>query len=467
MHRQRSFTLWMVTAALAQPLTAHAAAGAAAAAMRSLPHVEWSKHATIYEVNIRQYTPEGTFAAFEKHLPRLRQMGVEILWLMPVQPIGALNRKGTLGSYYSIRDYTAINPEFGTLADFRHLVQATHAAGMHLILDWVANHTAFDHPWVQAHPDWYQKNAGGEIGGYEYDNGTEIEHWSDVVGLDYRQRALWPAMIEAMAFWVQDMDVDGFRCDVAMRVPTPFWQAARAALDRIKPVFMLAEAEDPGLHDRAFDMTYDWGLDRVLLRIAKGRAGARDLTAYLADRGRRYPADGYLMTFTSNHDMNSWNGSDTERYGDGFKAFAALAATLPGMPLIYGGQEGVLDKRLKFFEKDAIDWKGYPLEDFYTELVRLKRANRALWNGSSGGVLEPLSTGNDAVFAFRRSRRGNTVTVEVNLSAGSQAFRIGAGPQRSLAPWGYSISVRRPPPAARAARPTSAAERASATMPPG
>ena len=331
MHRQRIFTLWMATAALAQPLTALAAPGAESAdALRSLPHVEWSESATIYEVNIRQYTPEGTFAAFEKHLPRLRQMGVEILWLMPVQPIGAVNRKGPLGSYYSIRDYTAINPEFGTLADFRHLVQATHAAGMHLILDWVANHTAFDHPWVRAHPDWYQKNARGEIGGYEYDNGTEIEHWSDVVGLDYRQRGLWPAMIEAMEFWVRDMDVDGFRCDVAMRVPTPFWQAARAALDRIKPVFMLAEAEDPGLHDRAFDMTYDWGLDRVLLRIAKGNGDARDLAAYLADRGRRYPADGYLMTFTTNHDQNSWNGSDTERYGDAFKAFAVLAATLPG-----------------------------------------------------------------------------------------------------------------------------------------
>ena len=336
----------------------------------SRPHVAWAKNANIYEVNIRQFTPEGTIPAFEKHLPRLKKMGVKILWLMPVQPIGAKNRKGTLGSYYSIRDYTAVNPEFGNMDDFKRLVRTAHGLGMKVILDWVANHTAWDHPWVTQHPDWYKRNAAGEVVSYNFDNGREIEYWTDVVGLDYKQDALWPAMIDAMKFWVRETGIDGFRCDVAMLMPEPFWARARAELDAIKPMFMLAEAAEPGLHTRAFDVSYHWKLQELLVQIAKGKKTADDLRWYYENPDPAFGPDAWRMNFTSNHDINSWHGNDAENYGAGFEAFAVLAATLPGVPLVYGGQEGGLDKRIAFFEKDAIDWKGYKRAPLYRQIGR-------------------------------------------------------------------------------------------------
>jgi glycosidase len=403
-------------------------------------HVEWSRSAAIYEVNIRQYTPEGTLAAFEKHLPRLKALGVGILWLMPVQPIGVKNRKGSLGSYYSVSDYGAVNPEFGTLDDFKRLVNAAHEAGLHLILDWVANHTAWDHRWVREHPDWYKKDANGAIHSYVYDNGHELEYWTDAVGLDYQQPAVWNGMIDALKFWVTECGVDGFRCDVAGLVPTAFWERARAELDAFKPVFMLAEWSDPALHAKAFDMSYDWALHDVMKRIAKGEGGPDDLARYVEHYSEEFPADAYRMTFTSNHDKNAWEGHDGEVYGPSFKAFAVLAATLPGMPLIYGGQESLLDKRLAFFEKDPIDWKEYELAPFYAELLQLKREHPALWNGASGGAAELLGSGNPQVFAFRRSRGTDTVTVVVNLSGEPQEPQVDElCNQALLAPWAYRI----------------------------
>lgn len=402
-------------------------------------HPEWARNANIYEVNLRQFTPQGTFAAFEAHLPRLRDMGVDILWLMPVQPIGAKNRKGTLGSYYSVRDYLAVNPEFGTLDDFKQLVRAAHAAGMRLIIDWVANHTAWDHVWVDAHPDWYLKDAQDQIHSYVYDNGRELEHWTDVVGLDYRQRAVWDAMIAALKFWVVETGIDGYRCDVAGLVPIPFWERVRAELDAIKPVFMLAEWSTAELHN-AFDMTYDWSLHDVLRKVAKGEGDAGDLAAYVKTAATTFPRDAYRMTFTNNHDKNAWEGYDGELFGAGFKAFAVLAATLPGMPLVYGGQESVLDRRLAFFEKDTIDWKNFELADFYAGLLRLKHEHPALWNGAAGGAAELLATGNKAVFAFRRTSGDDAVTVVVNLSGqpqDPQLDRVEAGAE--LAPWSYRI----------------------------
>jgi glycosidase len=223
----------------------------------SVVHPTWSRQATIYEVNLRQYTPQGSLSAFEAELPRLKAMGVDIVWLMPIHPIGTKERKGTLGSYYAVRDYTGVNPEFGTLADVKRLVARAHALGMKLILDWVANHTAWDHPWVHDHPDWYKKNEKGEIFPVTFGSGPDREEWTDVVALDYTQPALWRAMTDAMAFWLREADIDGFRCDVAGLVPTPFWEQARAELERIKPVFMLAEWNEPELHAKAFDMTYD------------------------------------------------------------------------------------------------------------------------------------------------------------------------------------------------------------------
>jgi glycosidase len=407
------------------------------------PHVAWSRQASIYEVNLRQFTPEGTFTAFEAHLQRLAQMGVGILWFMPIQAIGVKNRKGGAGSYYSIRDYTAVNPEFGTLDDFRRVVATAHALGMKVILDWVANHTAWDHAWVTRQPDWYKKDAQGEIHAYTYraTPASEPEYWTDVVGLDYRNAALWPAMTDAMLFWLRRADIDGFRCDVASLVPTPFWEQARAALDRVKPVFMLAESDAPELHVKAFDMTYDWDLHDQLRKIAKGQAQAEALRTWWLRRQAKYPPDAYRMNFTGNHDSNSWRGSDTEFYGnlETFKAMAVLAALLPGMPLVYGGQEAFFDKRLQFFERDPIAWKGTPLAPFYAELLTLKKTHPALANGVQGGSLQMQATGNEAVFAFKRVAGQRTLRVSVNLSAQRQDFSLPGAARDALAPWAWKI----------------------------
>lgn len=402
-----------------------------------MKHPDWAKSANLYEVNVRQFSSEGTFEAFRQHLPRLKKMGVSALWLMPIQPVGIINRKGTLGSGYSCRDHLAVNPEFGTMEDFQRLVDSVHAFGMKIIIDWVANHTAWDHPWVTEHPDWYKKDAAGNICSLTYDNGKEIELWSDVVGLDFAKPAVWDAMSDALKFWVAEMDVDGYRCDVASMVPTPFWNRVRAELDAIKPVFMLAESADPALHEKAFDMTYEWGLFKVMIKIAHGEADTSDLIGHLDKVRGKLPPTAYRMTFTTNHDLNAWEGSDIELYGPSFKAFAVLAATLTGMPMIYNGQEAVLDKRLPFFEKDFIDWKSYGLADFYTGLLKLKAENPALWNGEDGAPPEVLPATTKQILAFRRSKDGNEVAVTINLS-GSE----GQGPEGSLAPWDYRIQVK-------------------------
>jgi glycosidase len=410
-----------------------------------IAHVPWSHQATIYAVNIRQYTPEGTLAAFEAQLPRLQKMGVTLVWLLPIQPIGRLNRKGTLGSYYSIADYTAVNPEFGTLADFKRLVNAAHALGMKLILDWVANHTAWDHAWVGEHPDWYKKDSRGEIHAYTYraTPDSEPEYWTDVVGLDYAKApALWPAMIEAMRFWRSEAGIDGFRCDVAALVPLPFWRQARAALERDGPLFMLAEAHEPELH-AAFDMTYDWDLYDQLKAVAQGKAQAQALRDWWQRRQAHYAADDYRMIYTANHDSNSWHGCDAELFGSlvAFKAMSVLAATLPGMPLVYGGQEAYFEKRLQFFEKDPIDWKGRALEAHYTELLALKAAHPALGNGAHGGDMAIHETGNEAVFAFTRECGGDAVSVCVNLGAEPQSFTRPGGARGSLGAWEWGIDT--------------------------
>ncbi len=402
------------------------------------PHVPWSRNANIYEVNVRQFTPEGTFTAFESHLPRLQKMGVDILWFMPVQPIGVKNRKGSLGSYYSISDYTAVNPEFGTLADFKRVVAQAHQLGMKVILDWVANHTAWDHPWVAQHPDWYKKNELGEIHAYTYRSTpeSESEYWTDVVGLDYSNKPLWQAMTEAMLYWLREAEIDGFRCDVASLVPTPFWVQARRALEQIKPVFMLAESDAPELHEQAFDMTYDWRLYDTLKLIAAGKAGVNELKAWWTQEQKNYPPDAYRMRYTANHDSNSWHGTDTSFYGDANKIVGLLTATLPGMPLIYGGQEAILDRQLAFFDKDAIAWKDFPLVDHYAELLRLKHAHPCLANGQYGGAMEWLPSDNPAVLRFRRSLPGDQITVTANLSA--QALRCEG---RSLSAWSWLIET--------------------------
>jgi glycosidase len=406
--------------------------------------VPWSLQTGIYEVNIRQFTPEGTLKAFEAELPRIAQLGVGVLWLMPLQPIGVKNRKGSLGSSYSISDYTAVNPAFGTLDGVKRVVRQAHALGMKVILDWVANHTAWDHPWISQHPDWYRKNAQGEITGYTYEPAPgHVEVWDDVVGLDYGQRAVWPAMTQAMLFWLREADVDGFRCDVASLVPTPFWVQARQQLEAVKPVFMLAESDHPELHAQAFDATYDWRLYDTLKAIVQGKADAAALHAWWQQRQDRYPLDAIGLNFTGNHDTNAWSGSDAEFYGSlpAFQAMTVLAATLPGMPLVYGGQEAWFEKRLQFFEKDPIDWKGYRLADFYGRLLALKRSHPALAHGAAGGTLAFLKLGTDAVVAYTRRLADRQVTVIVNLSAQPQSVSPPAGPALTLAPWAWTLET--------------------------
>jgi len=375
----------------------------------SLSHPDWSKKSNIYEVNIRQYTKEGTFRAFLPHIDRLHNMGVDILWLMPISPIGKLNRKGTLGSYYSISDYTAINPEFGTIADFKEVVEKVHSLGMHIIIDWVANHTSWDHSWVRSNPEWYQKDADGVI--------KSPFDWTDALALNYENRDLWKAMIDSMKFWLKETDIDGFRCDVAMLVPVEFWNEARKELDKIKSVFMLAEAEEPNHHEKAFDASYTWELFKIMQKVTKGDKNVMHIHEELEKEKILFPTSAYRMFFTSNHDENSWNGTEFELFGDAARTISVLSFVMPGIPLIYNGQEAGLNHRLEFFEKDEIDWTHLYGEEYYRHMINIKNNNPALWNGNSGSELIKLNNSSQyKVLSFARQKGDNTVLVIVNLS---------------------------------------------------
>jgi glycosidase len=391
--------------------------------------VPWVQDASIYEVNIRQYSKEGTFRAFASALPRLKKMGVKVLWIMPIQPIGVKERKGGLGSYYSIKDYKGINAEFGDLADFKHLVTRAQSMGFKVILDWVANHTARDHPWVVAHPDWYQKNAKGEIGGYIFPGSDGTESWSDVSGLDYSNPNVRSSMVDAMEFWVRETGIDGFRCDVAGLVPIDFWIDTRNKLDQIKPLLWLAEWNDPEIH-KAFDLSYHWELSNLFQEIKKGKASAETLRDLYRKGDARF-AGAIRMNFTSNHDYNSWHGTDRELYGPYAEVFSVLAMTLPGVPLIYSGQEAGLDKRIAFFEKDAISWDVAKLKDrsaFYRNLLQMRPRPDAAF-----AIIE---TGNSNVFAFRRGTKAKGISVFANLSNTPQTI---FGQAKPVAPYGWTI----------------------------
>ncbi|MDX1665746.1 MAG: alpha-amylase family glycosyl hydrolase [Saprospiraceae bacterium] len=376
-----------------------------------LEHPEWSKNAVIYEVNIRQYTEEGTFRAFADHLPRLKELGVDILWLMPIHPIGLKNRKGSLGSYYAVKDYLAVNPEFGTMEDFKWLVAEIHRQGMYAILDWVANHSAWDNELTEEHPEWYARTRAGDF------RPTPWYDWSDVIDFDYNVPGLRKYMTGALRFWVEEADIDGYRCDVAGFVPVGFWEKARSELETIKPVFMLAEWESRDLHRRAFDMTYAWSLYDLMHKITTGENEASDLHAYFAHHISAFPADAYRMTFVDNHDKNSWEGTPFTQFGEGLEACMVLTCTVDGMPLVYGGQEAGLNRMLSFFEKDALEWRRHRFFDMYKALFRLKKENRALWNGRWGGPMEQVvSDRPDAIISFLREKEGDRVFVLLNLS---------------------------------------------------
>lgn len=407
----------------------------------------------IYEVNIRQYTPEGTFDAFRDHIPRLADMGIDILWLMPIHPIGEANRKGTLGSYYAVRDYLDVNPEFGTRQDFRELIDAAHDAGMIVIIDWVANHTAWDHIWTADHPERFTK---GPDGGFVPPN----PDWADVIDLDFDDPSTRTAIADAMMYWVREFGIDGFRCDVADDVPVDFWAPTIAALRAERPLFMLAEADSAEMHECGFDATYGWRVSDAIVRIAKGEADAAGLRRVVERDAREIGGDGdrFRMVFTTNHDWNSWNGTTAERLGPALDAATVLTFTLPGMPLIYSGQEAGLDKRLEFFEKDPIAWRDDPAAALYGKLCRLKSAAPALRHGAGGGAIEFFEAGDPKrVVAFTRRLGSSEVVVAVNLSAEPTTLRgitsqpgapyldldgKTADPPDRLAPWGWWIGWR-------------------------
>ncbi len=399
-------------------------------------HADWVYNATIYEVNIRQYTKEGTFNAFEKHIPRLKELGVEILWMMPIQPIGEEKRKGTLGSYYSIKDYTKTNPAFGSLENFKQIVNAAHNSGMKVILDWVANHTSHDAVWTLEHKDWYVTDSLGQI--------VSPYDWTDVAKLNYNNADMRKTMQEAMAFWIKETDIDGFRCDVAYEVPTDFWESTVAGLKNIKPdIFMLAEAAKPELNTTAFDAYYSWDIHHVMNDIAQGKANVDSLRKALAKMSE-FPDYAIPMQFTSNHDENSWKGTEFERMGDAVTTFAALTFVLPGMPLIYSGQEAGFNRRLQFFEKDSINWNSSNnFTSLYQTLIKLKKANKVLFCPEPGGKLEEIKTNQpEKIFAFQREVQDNKIIAIFNLSPDVIELTMEDStlpPQTKLTPWEYKI----------------------------
>ncbi len=431
--------------------------------------------AVIYEANIRQYSPQGTFRAFTRDIPVLKQLGVKILWLMPIYPISEKRRKATgdkfvnqifdpaqrkkyLGSPYAVADYYAVNPDMGTEKDLSELIQTAHNNGMLVILDWVANHTGWDNPWIFEHPEYYTHNARGEITDPLNPDGSS-KGWKDVADLNYDNPGLRRAMTDAMTYWVKKFDIDGFRCDVAGEVPVDFWRQAIHRLRRIKPLFMLAEAWEPELmHDSLFDMCYGWEAHFLLADMCRDRKSVADWDNYIRKIDTLYEPDDILMYFTSNHDENSWKGTVYETFGDAWELAAALTYTVKGMPLLYSGQEYGLNHRLKFFEKDSIPKKRGHEFALYRKLGRLKNTYPALNGGKHPAAYRRLNCNNPHILVFERQKDGKRLIFAGNFSAQDQGFRVeiqGAfhdafsgdtirfdrHPQVNLKPWDYRIWI--------------------------
>jgi glycosidase len=420
-------------------------------------HPEWSKSSVLYEVNVRQYTDSGTLRAFEKHLPRLKALGVDVLWFMPTFPIGVINRKDELGSYYSVKDYLGVNPEFGTLNDLKRVIGKAHELGMHVLLDWVPNHTSWDNPLTVEHPEWYMKDSTGK---FAPPIGTD---WTDVIQLDWTQKELHDYMIDAFKFWV-NLGVDGFRVDHPHNTPKEFWERARSELYRIKPVLMLAEHEGGGVFlEKGFDMDYAWEMHHLMNNVARGKVRANALMKYFNREWAVYPGNAYRLMFLTNHDENSWAGTIDSLMGNSQRMFATLIFTVNGVPLIYSGQEACLDKKLKFFVRDTIKWDTCDMTGFYASLIKLKKENPALWNGDFGGKINKLKTNKDKkIFAFYREIKENRIVVLLNLTKKSITFKpdlksiegeyteyftdqkadLNKSVRLTLEPWGYKVFVK-------------------------
>lgn len=380
---------------------------------------EWTKDAVIYEVNVRQYTQEGTFNAFAEHLQTLKDMGITTLWFMPIYPISETNRAGTLGSYYSITDYRAVNPEFGTAEDFKALVDKAHDMGFKVMLDWVANHTGWDCAWIDEHPEWYTQDDSGNI------ISPENMGWPDVADLNYDNMELQAEMIECMKYWVQEYDIDGFRCDYATGVPQEFWEDARTALEEIKPVYMLAEDElKESLLDKAFDFNYNLKLYDAMCAVAKDSKRANVLKLYIPTD---FPDGTYTLNFMDNHDKNSYERTIMEAFGEeSMAAMFSFLYTIPGVPLIYTGDEIGLDHAIAFMEKDTINWESseYDYRPLLAELSNIKSTNPALHNGNYGGQINYYDLDNKNILSFYREKDGNIVKCIFNLSKREQTIDV-------------------------------------------
>lgn len=397
--------------------------GAKAATPTTLNQPDWSRNAVIYEVNWRQMTPGGTITELTEQLPRLKELGVDILWMMPIHPISELNRKGGLGSYYAVKDYKDVNPELGTLEQFKEFVKKAHEQGFKVIIDWVPNHSGCDNPWVAEHPDWYALDENGKMFG-PFD-------WTDVYKFDYSNPEMRKGMVDAMKFWLTEADIDGFRCDVAGQVPTDFWNEARPQLDAAKEggIFMLAEDSSPELVEHAFNMDYNWPMKDVFNAIA-ATAGQRTfddnklkvahadaIDKLLAEQEKDFAEDSYMMNMITNHDLNSWEGTEFQRLGNLTNAFAVLSYTIPGMPLVYTGQETGMDRAFEFFVKD-VPPTFEPRNEyftFYQKLNALKHNEKALQAGVKGGKMQRYATTSPDHYIFSRSVDGSNVLVLTNI----------------------------------------------------
>lgn len=379
---------------------------------RQFKTVDWARNTNIYEINVRQYSAEGTFAAFAQHLPRLRDMGVETLWFMPITPISKHKRKGILGSYYACSDYLSINPEFGTIDDFRTVVSTAKKMGFKVIIDWVANHTGWDHVWTVSNPEFYVKNEEGNFR-------SPFADWEDTLQLDHSHPGLRKAMINAMKFWLDECDLDGFRCDMAHLIPLDFWAEARTELEKEKPLFWLAETEDPDYH-AVFDASYGWEMLHAMEKYSRGDIQMNGLDLVLHRYNERFSSDSLRALFTSNHDENSHSGTEYDRLGDAAIPFAVLCATWSNsVPLIYSGQEMPLkDQRIKFFDHDPIGWSGtFELQEFYKRLFQLRKENDALLAGDNDvRIFRIDTTDNSRVLSFLRKKGDHEVLVVLNLS---------------------------------------------------
>lgn len=384
----------------------------------SYKRADWITNTNIYEVNIRQYTAEGSFNGFAGSLPRLKDMGVDVLWFMPIHPIGKTNRKGTLGSYYSISDFKGVNPEFGSPADLKKLIKQVHALDMKIILDWVANHAAWDNTWTKSHPEYFVRDEEG--------NFKAPYNWTDVIQINHNNPAQQDAMIDAMKYWVTEFDIDGFRADLAHLTPLAFWKKARTAIEPLKPnLFWLAESEEIKYHE-VFDATFTWEWMHATEKYYKEKTGLNLLYDVLTKYDSSFPETAHRLYFTSNHDENTWNGTGFEKYGDMLKCLSVFSFTWNGIPLIYSGEEMPNTKRLQFFERDTIAWTGaYRFHDFYKTLLTLRKNNPALHSGDpSVNTFHVLTERGKNIMAYLRKHELYEVLVFLNLSDEPAGFTV-------------------------------------------